>query len=80
MMELEKGVEVIGKVEMNFELVTKAQNLQLHIKCDTLCDHTTHSIYNTLVRESYILVYYGGQQLEFLTLTKPNVFLFISCN
>ena len=32
-MELEGGERVISKVEKDFELVTKAQNLRLHIQC-----------------------------------------------
>lgn len=64
-MELEGREVVIGKVEMGFELVTKARNLWIHIKCDIL-------------HESY----YGGQQFEFLTLTKPKIIdgLRISCS
>lgn len=57
-MELEKGERVINKIKKKkgFKLVTKARNLWFHIKDTTLQDHTTHSIFNTLVRESY----YGG--------------------
>lgn len=56
-------------VEKGIKLLTNVQNLWLHIKGNTLCDHIAHSAFNTLVCESY----YGGQQLEFLTLTKLKV-------
>ena len=64
-----KGEWVIGRVEKGLELVTNVQKFWLHIKGDTLCDHIAHNIFNTLVCESY----YRGQQLEFLTLTKPEI-------
>ena len=68
-MKFEGGKWVISKVENDLELVTKVRNLWLHIKGDTLHDHITYSIFNTLVRKNY----YSGQQLEFLTLTKPEL-------
>lgn len=68
-MALGGGDRAIGEVEKGFELVTKVWNIWFHIKGDILCDHIVHSIFYTLVWESY----YGGQQLEFLTLTKPEL-------
>ena len=35
-MEMEDGDLVIGKVEKGFELATKASNLRLHLKGETL--------------------------------------------
>lgn len=65
-MELEEGKRIIDKVEKGFELVAKARNLQLHLKDTSLRDHTAHSIFNTLVRQSY----YRDKLHEFFTLTK----------
>ena len=67
-MEMENGEKVIAKVEKGFELATKARNLRLHIKGNTLRDDAAHVIFKELVRERY----YAGKQLEFLTLTKPD--------
>lgn len=52
MMELEGGEHVINKVEKDFELVTKVQNLWLRIKGNTQHDHSAYSIFNKLVHES----------------------------
>ena len=35
-LEMEDGVKTIGKVEKCFELVTKARNLRIHLKGETL--------------------------------------------
>lgn len=67
-LELEGGEMVIGKVEKGYELVTQARNLRLHLKGDTLRDIHAHSLFRTLVRESY----YEGKQHEFMSLTKPD--------
>lgn len=62
-------MKVIGKVEKGFELNTKARNLRLHLKGDTLHNQPAHSIFQTIVYESY----YEGKQIEFLNLTKPEI-------
>ena len=68
-MEMEDGEKVIGKVEKGFELMTKARNLRLYIKGDTLRhEHASH-IFEEIVRESY----YNGRQHEFMGLTKPEL-------
>ena len=66
-MEMEDGVKVIGKVEKGFELVTKARNLRLYIKGETLRHTHAFHIFEEIVRESY----YTGRQHEFMGLTKP---------
>ena len=66
---MKRKIGSLVKLKNGFELVTHVQNLRLHIKGDTLRDPIAHNIFNTLVRESY----YRGQQLEFLTLTKPEI-------
>ena len=68
-MTLEDGEKVIGKVEKSFELVTKARNLRLHLKGDTLRQEHAFSIFESLVQESY----YNGFQHEFMGLTKPEL-------
>ena len=66
-MVMEDGVKVIGKVEKGFELVTKARNLRLYIKGETLRHTHASHIFEEIVRESY----YTGKQHEFMGLTKP---------
>ena len=68
-LEMEDGVKTIGKVEKVFELVTKARNLRLHLKGETLRHESTSTIFDSLVRESY----YNGLQHEFMGLTKPEL-------
>jgi glycine cleavage system regulatory protein len=51
-MDIEGGKRVISKVEKEFVLVTKARNLQLHMKGDILCNHIAYNICNTIVHES----------------------------
>ena len=68
-MDMEDGVKVIGKVEKNYELVTKARNLRLHLKGETLRHQHAFTIYESLVQESY----YNGYQHEFMGLTKPEL-------
>ena len=65
---MEEGEKIIGKVEKDFELATKARNLRLRIKGDTLQGQPAHDIFKSIVRESY----YAGGPHEFLTLTKPD--------
>ena len=68
-MEMEDGDLVIGKVEKGFELATKASNLRLHLRGESLRHEYAFNIFEALVRESY----YTGRQLEFLGLTKPEL-------
>ena len=68
-MEMENGEKVIGKVEKEFELATKARNLRLHLKGESLRHENAFTIFPTLVQESY----YSGLQHEFMGLTKPEV-------
>ena len=65
-MDMEDGALVIGKVEKKFELATKASNLRLHLKGESLLHEHTFNIFEALIRESY----YTGRQLEFMGLTK----------
>ena len=67
--EMEDGVKTIGKVEKGFELVTKARNLRLHLKGETLRHECASIIFDSLVRESY----YNRSQHEFMGLTKPEL-------
>ena len=68
-MEMEDGALVIGKVEKRFELATKASNLRLHLKGESLRHEHAFNVFEALVRESY----YTGSQLEFMGLTKPEL-------
>ena len=68
-MVMENGEKVIGKVEKGFELATKARNLRLHLKGESLRHENAFTIFPTLVQESY----YSGLQHEFMGLTKPEV-------
>ena len=66
-MELEDGVKTIKKVEKGYELVTKARNLRLYLKGETLRHELASTIFKSIVHESY----YNGAQLEFMGLSKP---------
>ena len=68
-MEMEDKELVIGKVEKGYELATKAHNLRLHLKGETLRHEHAFNIFETIVRESY----YNGKQHEFMGLTKPEL-------
>ena len=68
-MEIEDVALVIGKVEKRFEVVTKASNLRLHLKGESLRHEHAFNIFEALVRESY----YTGRQLEFMGFTKPEL-------
>ena len=68
-MAMENGEKVIGKVEKGFELATKARNLRLHLKGETLRHEHAVTIFSTIVQESY----YSGLQHEFMGLTKPDL-------
>ena len=68
-MAMEDGEKVIGKIEKSYELVTKACNLRLHLKGETLRYEQTFTIFESLVQENY----YNGQQYEFIGLTKPEL-------
>ena len=76
-MTMEDGEKVIGKIEKGYELVTKARNLRLHLKGETLRNEHAFSIFESLVQESY----YSGHQHEFMGLTKPEldkIFAFVT--
>ena len=68
-MAMEDGERVIGKVEKGFELITKAKNMRLHLKGETIRNNTTIDILRTLMREAY----YDGREVEILSLTKSDV-------
>ena len=68
-MEMEDGERVIGKVEKGFELTSKARNLRLHIRGETLRHTQASQVFEEIVRESY----YTGRQHEFMGLTKPEL-------
>jgi hypothetical protein len=76
-MAMEDGEKVIGKIEKGYELVTKARNLRLHLKGETLRYEQAFTIFESLVQESY----YNGHQHEFMGLTKPEldkIFAFVT--
>ena len=66
-MQMEDGEKVIGKIEKGYELATKARNLRLHLKGETLRHENASTIFECLVQNSY----YNGHQHEFMGLTKP---------
>ena len=68
-MEMEDGEVVIGKVEKGYELATKARNLRLHLKGESIRHEHAFDILETIVRESY----YTGKQHEFMGPTKPEL-------
>jgi hypothetical protein len=68
-MTMEDGEKVIGKIEKDYELVTKARNLRLHLRGETLRHEHAFSIFESLVQESY----YSGHQHEYMGLTKPEI-------
>ena len=57
---------VIGKVEKGFKLITKAKNMGLHLKGETLRNNLAIDILRNLMREFY----YKGWEIEILSLTK----------
>jgi hypothetical protein len=59
---------LIRKVEKDFELITKARNMRLHLKGDILRDHTVTDILKSIMRDSY----YDSREIEILSLTKPD--------
>ena len=68
-MTMGDGERVIGKVEKIFELITKAKNMRLHLKGETIRNNTAVDILRTLVREFY----YDGREVEILSLTKSDI-------
>ena len=66
-MTMDDGEQVIGKVEKGYELASKARNLRLHLKGDTLRHAHVFDIFEAIVRESY----YTGKPHEFMGLAKP---------
>ena len=67
-MTMGDGERVIGKVEKGFELITKAKNMRLHLKGDSLRNNSAIDILRNLMRESY----YEGREIEILSLTKSD--------
>ena len=68
-MTMGDGERIIGKVEKDFELITKPKNMRLHLKGESLRNNTAIDILRTLMREAY----YDGREVEFLSLTKSDV-------
>ena len=68
-MTMGDGEQVIGKVEKSFELITKAKNMRLHLKGDTLRNNSVVDILKVIMAEAY----YDGREVEILTLTKSEV-------
>lgn len=68
-LELETGEKVIGKVEKGFKLITKARNMRLHFKGDTLCTTKALQIFKKAMTECY----YKGRDIEILPITKSDV-------
>ena len=52
-MAMDNGERVIGKVEKGYELATKARNLRLHLKGDSLRHEHAFDILEVIVRENY---------------------------
>ena len=67
-MSMGDGEQVIGKVEKGFELITKAKNMRVHLKGDSLRNNKAIDILRTLMSEAY----YEGREIEILSLTKPD--------
>ena len=67
-MTMGDGLKVIGKVEKGFELITKACNMRLYLKGDSLRDNSAMDILRDLMRDFY----YDGREVEILSLTKPD--------
>jgi hypothetical protein len=62
------GERIIGKIEKDFELITKARNMRLHLKGEVLRDHTAADIFRSIMRDSY----YDGREIEIHSLTKSD--------
>ena len=65
--QMENGEKVIGKIEKGYELASKARDLRLHLKGDTLRHEHASTIFKSLVHKNY----YSGHQHEYMGLTKP---------
>ena len=65
-MTMGDGEKVIGKVEKDFELITKAKNMRLHLKGEALRNHTALDILRSLMKDAY----YDRREVEILSLTK----------
>ena len=61
--------KTIGNVEKDFELITKARNMRLHLKGDTLRNNTAVDILRLIMAEAY----YDGREVEILSLTKSEI-------
>ena len=61
-MKMAGGEKVVDKIEKWYELVTKARNLRLHLKGETLRHTQAFTIFELLVQENY----YSGYQHEFM--------------
>ena len=68
-LKMEDGVKVIGKIKKKYELATKARNLRLYLRGETLRHVSAFTIFESLVQESY----YSGHQHEFMGLAKPEI-------
>ena len=66
-MQMDNGEKVKGKIEIGYELPSKARNLRLPLKGDTLRHEHASTIFKSLVHKSY----YSGHQHEYMGLTKP---------
>jgi hypothetical protein len=67
-MAMGDGVKVIGKVEKEFELITKARNMRLHLKGASFRDNSAMDILKDLMRDFY----YDGWEIDILSLTKSD--------
>ena len=68
-MKMDNNELVIGKVEKGYELATKARNLRLHLKGESLRHEFGFDILQNIVRGSY----YAGKPHEFMGLAKPEL-------
>lgn len=58
--------KIIGKVEKGFKLITKAKNMRLHLKGETLRNNLALDILRALMSDFY----YNGREVKILSLTK----------
>ena len=68
-MTMGDGETIIGKVEKDFELVTKARNMRFHLKGEALWNNSAIDILCTLMHNFY----HDGWEVEILSLTKADI-------
>lgn len=61
-MTMGDGEKIVGKVEKEYELITKARNIRLHLKGEALRNNSAMDILRNLMKDSY----YDGLEVEIL--------------